>query len=113
MPGDLEPPMTPTSPSKVVLAWMIVSQLGYLLSLLPWLMFSGLAVMAFDAPGSTEMWQPWLFVAVVWSYPLLPLLCSIVAWVLYTRGRGTGAAIATSVPLVLGGFGLILILALS
>ena len=28
-------------------------------------------------------------------------------------GRGTGAAIATSVPLVLGGFGLILILALS
>lgn len=97
-------------PSGAVLAWLIVTQFGYLLSLLPWLMFSGLAVMAFDAPGSTQMWQPWLFVGLVWSYPVLPLLCSIAAWVLFTRGRGLAAAVATSVPLVLGGLGLILML---
>lgn len=105
--------MTTLSPSKAVLAWLVVTQLGYLLSLLPWMMFSGLAVMAFDAPGSTEMWRPWLFVGLVWSYPLLPLVSSIAAWVFYTRGRGRAAAIATTVPLILGGAGLVLLLAVS
>jgi len=83
-----------------VLAWLIVSQALYVLSLLPWLMAAGMAVMAFDAPGSTKMWQPWLFVGVIWSYPFWMLACAIVAWVLYARSRVRGAVVATTIPLM-------------
>lgn len=81
-----------------VLAWLIVSQTLYVVSLLPWLVAAGMAVMAFDAPGSTEMWQPWLFAGTIWSYPFWMLACAIVAWVLYAKNRARGADIATSVP---------------
>ncbi|MEW5983800.1 MAG: hypothetical protein AB1806_15725 [Acidobacteriota bacterium] len=82
------------------LVWLILSQALYILSLLPWLVAAGLAVMAFDAPESTRMWQPWLFVGVVWSYPLWLLACGAAAWVLYARGRHRVAIVATSVPLL-------------
>ncbi len=78
-----------------------MSQFGYALSLLPWVAMAGLAVMAFDAPGSTSNWQPWLLVGAIWSYPLFALGASIAAWVFLARKRGRAAAIATSVPLLL------------
>lgn len=92
-------------------AWLIVSQVLYALSLLPWLVMAGMAVMAFDAPGSTELWGPWLFVGTVWSYPLWLLASAVVAWILYARNRLRGATIATSVPMVVIAAALIVIFA--
>lgn len=89
--------------------WLIVSQAIYALSLVPWLVMAGMAVMAFDAPGSTDLWGPWLFVGTVWSYPVWLLASAIVAWWLYARNRLRGAAIATSVPMVLTAAALIVL----
>ncbi len=82
----------------MVLAWLIITQLLALVSLLPWLMIAGLAVMAFDAGFS---WQALAFVGAVWAYPLLPLIASLIAWVAYARGNPTVALVSTSVPLLL------------
>ena len=88
------------SKSSPVRTWLIVSQVIYVLSLLPWIAMSALAVMAFDAPGSERQVGPWIFAGSIWAYPILPLVSAIVAWVLYARGRTRGAAIATAVPII-------------
>jgi peptidoglycan/LPS O-acetylase OafA/YrhL len=80
------------------LAWLIVSQLVYLLLLIPWLFASMMSIMAFDAGVST---QAVLFVGIIWSYPVWPILFSILAWVAYARQRNWRAVIWTSIPLVL------------
>lgn len=81
-----------------MLAWLIITQLLGLLSLLPWLVISGLSFMAFDAGYSITAV---VFVGLIWSYPLLPIICSIVAWVAYARGQTTTALVSTSIPLLL------------
>ncbi|MBE2181133.1 MAG: hypothetical protein IAE97_11750 [Chthoniobacterales bacterium] len=63
------------------------------LTLLPWLMMAAFAVMAFDAPGSEKLWQPWAFVLAIWSYPLWLLLAGIVSWVLHFRGWNVTAVL--------------------
>ncbi len=95
--------------STAALVWLIVSQLGYAASLVPWLAMAGLSVMAFDAPGSTEQTAAWVFVGVIWSYPLLPLVCGIAAWLFYAKRRTRAAVVATTLPIVVVG-GLILTL---
>ncbi len=90
-------PSTPPR-SRGALAWLIISQVLALLSLLPWLVIAGLSVMAFDAGYSTEAV---LFVGTIWAYPLLPLVCSGVAWILYVKHRTRGALIATSIPMLI------------
>ncbi len=62
---------------------LIVLQALQLLSLLPWLMIAALSFMAFDAPGSEKMWQPWTFVIGIWSYPVWLLLAGIASWMLF------------------------------
>ena len=54
---DLDVPATSQERTRA-LVWLVATQSLYVLSLLPWLAIAGLSVMAFDAPGSTEMWQP-------------------------------------------------------
>jgi hypothetical protein len=70
---------------------LLVLQGVQLLSLLPWLPMAGLSFMAFDAPGSTEKWQPWAFVIAMWSYPLWLLAAGILAWVLFAFRRYVSA----------------------
>lgn len=58
--------------------------------------------MAFDAPGSTEMWQPWTFVLAIWSYPLWLLAAGIVSWTLYAfrwTKTAIGIAVAFALPM--------------
>lgn len=56
---------------------------------------AGLSVMAFDAPGSTEKWEPWLFVLGIWSYPLWLLVAGVISWIAFAKGwRKTAVAIA-------------------
>ncbi len=75
-------------PPKPKWPWitLIVLQTMQFFTLLPWLMMAGLAVMAFDAPGSTKMWQPWAFVLAIWSYPLWLLLAGAASWLLLKFG---------------------------
>ena len=70
--------------------WMIVSQLLMLASLLIWLLVAGLSVMAFDSGVSAEAWT---FVIVVWSYPIIPIVLVIAAWIAFARRRNKLAAI--------------------
>lgn len=87
---------------KVFLAVLHALQV---LSLLPWIMMAGLSVMAFDAPGSEQTWQPWLLVGLVWTYPLWILAAAVVSWILILRHRAILAlciAAFFSLPLVAG-----------
>lgn len=83
---------TPAPPKKrtALLIWMIVSQLLALGSLVIWLLMAGLSVMAFDQ-GSTP--EAWTFVIAVWSYPLIPLILVIAAWIAYAKRRNVLAAV--------------------
>lgn len=78
-------------PSRTgLLIWLIVSQLLALGSLLIWLVVAGLSVMAFD---SGESQAAWTFVIAVWSYPIIPALLIIGAWIAYARRRNVLAAV--------------------
>jgi hypothetical protein len=65
------------------------------------MVIAGLSVMAFDAPGSTEMREPWIFVGTIWSYPLFPLTFSLAAWVAFAMRRNRLAAVLTSIPMII------------
>jgi hypothetical protein len=76
-----------------VLAWLIVSQLLALASLVFWLMAAGLSVMAFDAGVTQEAWN---FVIAVWAYPVWPIAFTIAAWIAYARKKDKLAAVLTT-----------------
>jgi hypothetical protein len=73
-----------------LLIWMILSQLLALGSLVPWLLMAGLSVMAFDQGSSPEAWA---FVIAVWSYPILPIILVIAAWIAFSRRKNVLAAV--------------------
>jgi hypothetical protein len=73
-----------------LLIWMIIAQLLMLGSLVIWLISALFSVMAFDAGVTT---QAWTFVIIVWSYPILPILLSIVGWIAYAKRKNTLAVI--------------------
>ena len=81
-----------------VLAWLILSQLFYLVLLIPWGLASMMAVMAFDAGVN---FYNLLFVGTLWSYPIWPILFSVLAWIAFAQHNAKMALIWTSVPLVL------------
>jgi hypothetical protein len=85
-------------PRWPVLLWLILSQLLYLLLLLPWFIISGMSLLAFDAGVNAYNLT---FVIVIWSYPLWPLLFSIRAWVAYARKNYKMSLVWTTVPLAL------------
>lgn len=79
--------------AQPIWVWLtvLILQILQALTLLPWLMMAGLAVMAFDAPGSMQLWQPWLFVLAIWSYPLWLLLGAVGSWLLLAYQKRLGA----------------------
>ena len=81
-----------------VLVWLILSQIFYLGLLIPWLFASMMSVMAFDAGVN---FYNVVFVGSLWSYPLWPLIFSILAWVSYARRKDRLAAIFTAIPLLI------------
>lgn len=81
---------TSPKPRTGLLIWMIVSQVLTVLSLVFWLVIAGLSVMAFDSGVTAEAWT---FVIVVWSYPIIPIVLVIAAWIAFARRRNRAAAI--------------------
>lgn len=80
-----------------LLIWMIVSQLLMLGSLLIWALMAGLSVMAFDSGESREAWT---FVIAIWSYPLIPLILVIGAWIAFAGRKNKLAAILSGLSFV-------------
>ena len=80
-----------------VLIWLIVSQILALLSLSPWFLLAQMSTMLFDLGSSTAAV---LIAGAIWGYPLLPLGCAVLAWVLYARQKRLPALIVTSLPLL-------------
>ena len=80
------------------LVWMILTQLLGLLSLIPWFFAAVASVMSYDK-GVTFAAN--LLAAAVWSYPLLPVGCSILAWILYALKRRRAAVVVTTLPVLL------------
>lgn len=78
-----------------LLAWMIVTQLLMLLSLVGWAVVSGLSFMAFDSGYSTGAA---IFVGAIWSYPLLVIFGIILSWIAYRRSKHRVAAIWSIFP---------------
>lgn len=100
-PPEVPPRLTPRP--KWPWITLLVLETIQLLSLVPWLAFAGLAVMAFDAPGSDKMWQPWAFVLAIWSYPLWLLAAAVACWLLfafrwYRTSVGLGVLFTLPVP---------------
>jgi hypothetical protein len=81
---------TVENPRTGLIIWMIVSQLLTVLSLVIWLVIAGLSVMAFDSGVTAEAWT---IVIAVWSYPIIPIVLVIAAWVAFARRRNKVAAV--------------------
>ncbi|MGG3927105.1 hypothetical protein ABET51_14025 [Metabacillus fastidiosus] len=58
--------------------YFIISQILYLLSLIPWVVIWGMSFMSFDA--GIGIWNT-SFVLIITLYPVAILICSILAWV--------------------------------
>ena len=86
----MEMEVSQPQPRTGLVIWMIVSQLLMLGSLLIWLVMAGLSVMAFDSGVTAEAWT---FVILVWSYPIIPLILVIAAWIAFAKRRNTLAAV--------------------
>ena len=81
---------TPQPKRTGLIIWMILSQLLALGSLVTWLLVAGLSVMAFDSGVSSEAWT---FVIAVWSYPIIPLILIIIAWIAYAKRKNVLAGV--------------------
>ncbi|MBI3118224.1 MAG: hypothetical protein HYZ00_06045 [Candidatus Hydrogenedentes bacterium] len=81
-----------------VAAWLVVSQLLALASLLLWLIAAGFSLMAFDSGFNTTAV---IIVVCIWAYPLFPLVCAVCAWLAFRAGRNGLAITLTTLPLLL------------
>ena len=80
----------PPPKRTALLIWMIASQVLTVGSLLIWLLVAGLSVMAFDSGESPAAWS---LVIAVWSYPIIPLILVIAAWIAYAKHKNVLAGV--------------------
>ena len=66
------------------------------------------SVKAFDAPGATEGWGPWLFITVMFAAPVLCLVCLVAAAYFFWRERMAAGLVALAVPALAGALYLLL-----
>ena len=74
-----------------VKTWLIVIEALMALSFLPWLLFAGIGIMAFDSGYSIFAA---IFAGTLWSYPLLAIIFSTLAWIFYRKNKYTLAAVS-------------------
>ena len=89
----IEPKVAPKRRRTGLMIWMIVSQFMMLGTLAIWLVVAGFSVMAFDAGVTPEAWA---VVLIVWSYPILPIILIIAAWIAYAKYKAGLAVILSS-----------------
>ncbi|WP_276917781.1 hypothetical protein [Aneurinibacillus aneurinilyticus] len=76
--------------------FLVVSQIIYLICMIPWLFVWGISFMAFDAGISGEAI---VLVSIISVYPLVAIACSLIAWILHRRRTRT-AVIINLIPMV-------------
>lgn len=76
--------------------FLILSQILYVLCLIPWLVIWGLSFMSFDNGFS---WANITFVLSISLYPVAVILCTIMAWVLRIR-RQRAAIVINLIPMI-------------
>lgn len=104
----------PSSSRAGAVAWLVVSQIAILAALAGWVLLVGLSFMAFDA-GTDIGAGPWTLLILLWTWPLLALVCAVWAWVAFKRGKNRKALILMNFPfafaaVVVGIVGVVLIL---
>ena len=81
-------------PRWPVTVWLAISQLLAIGSLIPWLAYAYLSFWAINSGGSS-IWEV-IFVSVTFAYPIVVILCAILAWLLYRAHKDRQALIVTS-----------------
>ncbi|TYS18041.1 hypothetical protein FZC78_09440 [Rossellomorea vietnamensis] len=76
--------------------YFIITQVVYVLFLMPWLLIFGLSFMSFD---QGIVLANSLFVASIGIYPIVMIGCSLAAWILH-RKKGRLAAILNGIPML-------------
>lgn len=79
-----------------MLVYLIVSQVLFICSLLPWIIIWGMSFMSFDA--GIGLYNS-LFVLTITVYPLAIIICSILAWIFRVKKKRF-AIIINLVPLL-------------
>ena len=60
------------------------------------------SVKAFDTPGASEGWGPWLFITVMFAVPFLCLVCVAAGAYFFWRERMAAAFVILAVPAIIG-----------
>lgn len=84
--------------NKLAFAWLLISQIAAVGSLVIWFGVAMMSFMAFDSGVSSGAL---LFVAAIWLYPILVVVCIVAAWRAYRASRDTAALVWTTLPLLL------------
>jgi hypothetical protein len=85
-------------PRWTVAVWLAISQLLAVGSLIPWLAYAYLSFWAISSGGSST-WEV-IFAGFTFAYPIVVMVCAILAWKLYRTHKDRQALIVTSVFLV-------------
>jgi hypothetical protein len=85
--------------------YLIISQVLYLLSLIPWFVIWGLSFMSFDSGINLSNVS---FVLAISSYPFAVIICSILAWFFIVKKKRF-AIIINLIPMlwIIGFFGFV------
>jgi hypothetical protein len=92
-------------------AWLVGTQVLMAVLLIFWLFFVGISVVVVDTARSPDDPWPHVFIGIVWSWPPVAFVFSLLSWMLCSRGLNTLAVVLTTLPLVFPlAFGLVLLL---
>ena len=65
-------------------------------------MVAPVSVRAFDRPGPSEGWGPWLFIVVMFTAPVLCFVCLAAGAYFFWRDRLAAGFVAAAVPAIVG-----------
>ncbi|MGG0739719.1 hypothetical protein [Niallia taxi] len=77
-------------------AYLIITQIVYVLCLIPWFPIWGLSFMSFD--GGFSFYNI-LFVLIISLYPVAVIACTIFSWI-FRKKRKTAAIIINLIPML-------------
>jgi hypothetical protein len=103
--------MIRTKPRWPVITWLAISQFLAVGLLIPWLPYAYLSYGAAYMSGSST-WEM-IFVGVTFAYPIVVVICTIQAWLLYRAHKDRQALIVTSLFLAWPPFYLVTLLVTS
>lgn len=79
-----------------VALWLVMSQVGYILSLAGWVALTFLTANIYEG-GAT--WEKNVLFYPIFVFPLVILVVAVIAWVAYARRRMKTAALVMFIPL--------------